>query len=368
MARKSFTLDFKQIFDEYMAANQKIWSHDRSTTVGASEVFGCLRNVFFEKRGKELGYSPDAGRVERWGAMERGNIIENHFVVPAVTHHLPKPLVLQFQGVGQETIVHERSSATTDGLITGFPKNCKLTVKYGKHVVEVDNIKSDCVNFEIKSIDPNASLEEEKSIHRGQSITQIGLIREKTKWKPAYSIILYVNASWLDDIKPFVVEYSERVYKTSRKRAESVWESDDPNDYMPEGKMSDRCKFCRWQAACGEAILKGIPMGEGEVPSQLRPELDDLLAERDKWKKIYDESKTEYEAAGEQIKGLLKDAEVRKATGGDKDQWSINWYPVKGKTKLDKKLLEADGIDVSKYESRGNPFEVLRVTPVKEKL
>ena len=365
---KRFHLDFKKVFDEYMSANQKVWSHDRSTTVGASEVFGCLRSVFFDKRGEELGYKPDSGFTDRWGAKERGNLIENYFVVPAVSHHLPKPLVLQFQGVGQETIVFERSSATTDGLITGFPKNCKLTVSYGNHVVDIDNIKGDCINFEIKSIDPNASLEEEKSIHRGQSITQMGLIREKTKWKPEYSIILYVNASWLDDIKPFVVPFSDRVYKTSRKRAESVWESNDPNDFIPEGKMSDRCKFCRWQAACGEAILRGIPDGDGEVPSQLRDGLDEMLAARAKWKSIFDEAKEEYEAAGEQIKGILKDAEVRKTTAGDNNQWALNWYPVKGKTRLNKDRMEADGIDVSKYEERGNPYEVLRVTPVKEKL
>ena len=103
-------LDFDQIFDDYIAANQKVWSHDRSLTVGASEAFDCIRKTWFVKRGAEFGFVENEGE-ERWGAMERGNLIEEHFVVPAVLGHLPAPAELLGAGDDQETIILGRSSA-----------------------------------------------------------------------------------------------------------------------------------------------------------------------------------------------------------------------------------------------------------------
>ena len=42
-------IDIKAIFDSYYESRQKTWAHDRSKTVGASEVFGCVRKGWFEK-------------------------------------------------------------------------------------------------------------------------------------------------------------------------------------------------------------------------------------------------------------------------------------------------------------------------------
>jgi hypothetical protein len=55
MPDTSKKLDFHKLFEDFNTANQKVWEHDRSTTVGASEVFTCLRKAWFEKRAKEFG-------------------------------------------------------------------------------------------------------------------------------------------------------------------------------------------------------------------------------------------------------------------------------------------------------------------------
>ena len=43
-------IDFKAGFSSAVAANAKVWEHDRSQTVGASEVAGCWRHNYFKKR------------------------------------------------------------------------------------------------------------------------------------------------------------------------------------------------------------------------------------------------------------------------------------------------------------------------------
>src|ERR1035437_1861543 len=83
----SDNLDFVSIFSEYIAANQKEWAHDRAKSVGASEVFGCLRQMWFRKFGEKNGFAVDEDADEDWGAMQRGKILEAHFVVPPIRDH-----------------------------------------------------------------------------------------------------------------------------------------------------------------------------------------------------------------------------------------------------------------------------------------
>lgn len=109
-----FTLNIDEMFENYMKSNHKTWAHDRSKSVGASEVFSCIRQNWFKKRGKEFGIGPDDEYIERWGATERGNIIENHYVVPALTTQLPSGVNLLYAGGDQITLINGRTSATPD--------------------------------------------------------------------------------------------------------------------------------------------------------------------------------------------------------------------------------------------------------------
>lgn len=357
-----FVLDFDDIFNDYIAANQKKWAHDRSLTLGASEVFDCLRKGFFNKRGKELGFVPDEDYEEDWGALERGNIIENHYVVPAVRDHMPPGVEVLYAGDDQVTLVLDRNSATPDGLIKGLPHGCALRVKAGTQDIYIENIKSDCVCLEIKSIDPRATLLEERAKHHGQTQVQLGLFHEKTEFRPYYSIVLYIDASFLSKLTPFVVEYDPDMYAVAKQRASAVWQSDDPNGFLPEGRFSGACEHCKWQRACGTANRDFIPKFETDphaTPETIE-KMDGLVKKYFEKQEFAKQAERAAKLAAEDIKEFLAGRNVRKMSG---PTWTATWYGQSGNDKLDTKAMEADGIDLTKYKKPGNPFDVLRVTP-----
>lgn len=359
-----FVLDFDAIFAKYMAGNQKTWAHDRSKSLGASEVFQCIRKGFFQKRGKELGFVPDEDE-QSWGALERGNLIENHFVVPAVRSSLPDGLVALYTGDDQVTLVKGRASATPDGLITGLPKGCALRVKAGSQDLTIPNIISDCVTLEVKSIDPRANLLHEKEVHFGQTQMQLGLFHEETEFRPHFAIILYVDASFVDKLTPFVVEYDEALYKEGTRRANSLWEHNDPMMFMPEGKFDESCEHCPWKSACGEAVIKAMPKKHSEtqlaeIVLDVTPEVERYLDLRDQ----KEELEREFEVSKEQVKEALIQHNVRKVTGTD---WTAVWSTAKGRKTLDRDAMIRDGIDLSKYEKEGNEGDRLTITRTVDK-
>jgi hypothetical protein len=356
---EEFILDFEKVFNDHISHNPKTWTYDRSESVGASEVYGCLRQAWFNKRGKEAGYEPDEDFEERWGATERGNIIENHFVVPAVSHHLPATLSLLYQGTEQTTLRKEKASATPDGLVTGFPENARVVVKYKEHEIVIDDIKSNCINFEIKSIDPMAVLTEEREKHNLQTHMQVGLIREMTDWKPHYTIILYINASWLDVITPFVVEFDEETYENGKERAKFVFEAGHPEEIMAEGRLTDECKHCKWKLACGTTIIESVPEdNKGSVADEDVEEMMQYVSAYNEAKRAKDHHETLMKDAQERLKDILS-ANNTRGTKLPQGLGSISWSKVKGKTSIDTKQMAEDGIDLEPYEKTGAPYDRL---------
>lgn len=361
-----FTLDFDKVFADFVAANEKKWGHDRTKTLGASETFVCIRKGFFDKRGAEFGYEKDENHEDDWGATRRGDLIENHHVVPAISGFMPAGIEVKYTGENQVTLVLEKSSATPDGLITGLPKNCALTVTAGGHTVTIDDIQSDCVVLEIKSIDPRATLVEERAKHNGQTQMQLGLFHDKTEYRPMYSIILYFDASFVSKMTPFVVAYEPETYALGRARALEIWEVSDPKELVPEGIFTGDCEHCAWRKACGQATVNSIP--DYDTDETLTPETiqaieplalavlearDGVIA-AEKNKAIADEN----------LKSFLMGKNRRKVSG---PTWTVTWYPMPGKKSLNRKAMEEDGIDLKKYEKEGADYDVLRVTPKLEK-
>jgi CRISPR/Cas system-associated exonuclease Cas4 (RecB family) len=361
-----FTLDFDAIFNAFIEANQKAWAHDRGTTLGASEVFDCLRKGWFSKRGAEFGHEPDEDYDEDWGALTRGNLIENHHVVPAVRDHMPDGIVVEYAGDEQVTLVLDRNSATPDGLITGLPKGCKLRVKGGTQDIVIDDIVSDCVVLEIKSIDPRATLMEERNKHHGQTQVQLGLFHEKTEWRPYYSIVLYIDASFLSKVTPFVVKYDPNIYAEAKQRATDVWNITDPMDIMPEGRFSGACEHCKWKRACGTAQVSAIPKFDEDKQStpETIAEMDTRVQKFFKDKAAFEAAERSLEISKERIRELLMSRNTRKMKSGG---WSVSWYGQPGRKTYDMKAMEADGINIADYQKDGTPFDVVRVTPRLEK-
>ena len=348
-------LDFEKMFNDYVANHQKVWAHDRALTVGASETFGCIRKIGFGKRGAEFGFEQDDDYENGWGAMERGNLIEDHWVVPVLDDELPEGVGLLWAGDDQTTFVREDDyiSATPDGLLTDLDKDAFAL--YG-----IPDIGADCALCEVKSIDPRVTLKEAKEQHFGQTIMQIGLIREETEWKPNYGIIIYVDASFLDQMKYFVVKFDENTYNTGKIRSDRVYNVDSLTELEAEGKLADDCKYCPWRQACAVVSNEAIP--ESTDYSNLPVDILDqllLLVEKERVQdELEKEAKEEKDLLRANIKQVLAESEVRMA--GD-ERFKVSWVMQKGRSTFDKAAAIVDGVDVDKYQKVGPGFEKMSI-------
>lgn len=353
----STQLDFAAIFQSYIDANKKVWAHDRTQTVGASEAFACIRQVWFKKVGGQYGFEADVSDDEPdWGATERGNILEEHHVVPAVRDHLPGTAKLLLAGNQQKTLFQGKNSATPDGVIVGLTKDA-LKV-YG-----IEDIGSDCIMFEIKSVDPRVRLDSEKDIHRGQTQVQMGLVRATTMFRPNFAVILYVDASFLSKMKVFVVPYDEDAWESAKVRANMVYTTTNPIELQAEGKIDNACTFCDFKRACAMVTT-------GNIPDDNSKQVDDAIRERlqpflDDYRSLQKAAKTsahDFEVVKASLKAELLDIGTKKASA--KGLWNVSWYGQKGQRTLDRAAVaEAFGIeDWDPFLKEGDPFDVMRVT------
>lgn len=353
-AAGSTILDFKAMFDAYHKKNEKVWDHDRKATMGASEAFACLRMTWFKKFGVDNGFEQNVVEDESWGAMERGNIMEEHWVVPAIEHGMPDKVGFEYGSEGQTTIVVEQNSATPDGLFTGLTRDAlKL---YG-----IDDIESDCVVVEIKSIDPRANLTEEKDIHHGQTQIQLGCIRALGEHQPVYGIILYVNASFYDDITPFVVRYDPQIFKAARNRAKKLFSAENVEQLPAEGKLSDACKLCDWTHACAKVSKEMVPEAQkfDHIAEEELHALGELARREKEIGKLIKELTEEKDEVRANIKQALADNDTRKAQG---EGFKISWVWQGGSTTYNTKQAIADGVDLEAYKKEGDGFEKLTIT------
>ena len=351
-------IDFAAGFDAYNAAHQKVWRHDRSKSVGASEAFGCLRKGWFGKHNAEK--DPDASNS--WGALKRGDLIEEYWVEPATRWYLEthfKNARLIMGGKRQRTLIDEtaRLSATPDGLVIGADDDALAL--YG--VPSLGG--SGCFNFEIKSVDPRVNLREEKAIHRGQTIVQMGLTRQTTRYKPNHAVILYADASFLDDINVFVIPFDQRTYDAAKVRAQQIFETKDPGDLLPEGKIDGTCDYCPYKIACAVASRELTPTdGEASgdnMPDFIMEEFAEALALEREAAAAKKEVERTHNEAKETVKHLLREVGKRRVQVGDLKA-SLSW--IKGKLSYDIKAALADGVDLSAYERRSEGYDMIRIT------
>lgn len=361
--------DFKKGFDAYVASNQKEWAHDRSKTVGASEIFACIRRAYYARHGAPI----DADYEDRWGAKVRGDIIENHLFVPGMQSTAnAMGARLLFSGEDQQTLFAPDAplSTTPDGLIDcvdvdalakyGVPDlTAGVPLPEGAHPYA-----GHCFIVECKSKDPRVNLHGvEKAIHSGQVNTQIGAIRECTDWKPNFGILIYFDASFPDDLEIYVIQFDPAKYDVAKQRAATVYATNDPSTLMREGTFDDSCETCPYQGACASTIVSSFPPGpkakKGDVSSpELAERLEPLARAQQDAKFREKTAKREAAEASEAIRLLLREHGMPWGRG---DGWSVSNSLQDGRESLDKAAMEADGIDLSKYTKRGDSFEVLRV-------
>lgn len=330
-------IDFHEAYDTYVKAHQKVWAHDRSKTMGASEAFGCLRKAWFSKNGA----ARDPDHKDSWGALQRGDLIEQHFAEPAVRWFLENEFNdarLIWGGANQKTLKAPDAplTATPDGLVVEADDDALAL--YG--IPSLGG--SGCFNFEIKSIDPRVNLREEKAIHRGQTIVQMGTTRETTQYQPNYAVIVYLDASFFDDIDIFVVPFDQKTYEIAKDRARAAFDVSNPADIMAEGKFDGAaCDYCPFKIACAQVSKGATPTtGEanyGNAPSKIMEEFEALVrAERvsSAGKKALEK---DHKEAAERLKMWFQEVGVRRAEVPGVVKASITW--VKGRKSYDQEGL-----------------------------
>src|SRR6516162_11184612 len=125
---------------EFVESQKKVWKHDRTQSIGASEIGQCARKIFCTKfeDDPDLAVPRDLDAHDSWCARERGNLIEKHLLVPAMRakfNHLA-----MFMGEEQRTFFDGYLSATPDCLLRLNGKLLNSTAVY--------------LLIEIKTIDP----------------------------------------------------------------------------------------------------------------------------------------------------------------------------------------------------------------------
>lgn len=357
-------IDFGKIFSSFVEAARREWKHDRSTTLGASEAFYCMRRLWLDKKGAEAGYVadiPDEDDDGGWGAAHRGNTIEKHFLVPAIAAHLPVGVDLHCSDDDQLTLVDGKNSATPDGVLANVPRDALS--KYGISDLGEDNA---VVLIEFKSIDPRVSLRNPKHNHVLQLQIQLALAQKNMdrlgiSKPPKYGIILYVDASFFDRFKVFVVEYDPAVYKVAQERAATVFEADSPVELVPEGMIDDSCRFCKWVVECAKMRMDAIPdiVKSKEVPAPSIEDFEKLALEYDLAKEREATAEQEKKEIGLRIKNLMSGIEKRSAAT---DYASVSWVVMPGKKTTDTKAMIEAGVDLEPFQKVSPSYDVLRVT------
>jgi hypothetical protein len=329
-------ISIRDMLHSYAGSLKKDWAHDRTNTVGASEIGQCLRKTWFAKNDQPQ----DPGYVDRFGARLRGDLIEQYYWVPALRASLPEGVELLFAGDQQKTLVDGYLSATPDGLLVGPDKQC--------------------VAVECKSIDPRVDIRVEKPEHSFQTQVQVGLIRFATHYQPEHAIISYVDASFLDDVREFTVPFDPNIYAAAQQRARKIMTSDDPLSLPPEGKIAggDECRYCAWASHCAAVTVAGIPKEEKTLGANAAAALKDLRDDERYWAEEQDRSTEMHGVAKEKIKEFLRENQIRRYIGED---WSVSWSSVKGRASLDTAAMEAAGIDLRRYQKIGDPSDRLTV-------
>jgi hypothetical protein len=327
----------------------KVWAHDRSQTIGASEIGQCARRIKYVKSNQPI----DKTYVPRWGATERGNLFETHLWVPALRKRYGDKL--KFAGEQQTTFIDGHLSATPDGILIGQPSSA---LRY----LGVQSIgSSGCFMVECKTIDPRVNLTEAKHANVMQTHVQMGLVREQTKHKPNYALLSYANASFLDDVTEFAVKFDPDIYAQAKIRARSILETENAKDIRPEGWIEGgkECDHCPYAASCGieRHNLPSAKYADKPVDPQFKAEMVDMVRDANEVRAVLEGAKEKFREHQDMIKHRLREKNVRKIEG------VVSWTDVKGRISYDNEAIRAwaikKGLDIEKYSDVGDPTDRL---------
>jgi len=344
-------MTFKTALIDYAQSLCSPSDKDRAFTLGASDVGQCIRKAFFAKHGGER----NSGYVNTWGAILRGQIIEQIFWVPALRARFGANL--KFVGDRQRQFKRGFISATPDALLTNAPRD--ILAPLG-----VADIESDCLLLECKSVDPRVKLDRPKPEHRYQAIVQLGVVRDTTEYQPCFDVLTYINASFWDDITEFVIEFDPGIYANAKARATKVLTARFASELPPEGWIAGgkECEHCPFTKACGIERRTIAPNGNDCADPQFAAEMRELAIAYKARQADIDAAEARLRTAQYEIKERLRAKQLRRVAG---DDFSVTWTPVKGRQGYDVKALSAAaaaaGVGVEEFETETTPGDRLDV-------
>ena len=339
----------REALTKYVGSIEKVWKHDRSETIGASEIGACERKVYWIKK---TVYTPKKGDPSGWGARTRGTIMEDSFWQPALKHAFKNNLMLS--GPDQQSFVDGQLSSTPDGLLTNLPRDCL------RYLGVKDLGPSQCILVECKTIDPRVNIREAKAENAFQVQVQLGIVRKKTKYKPDYALITYVDASFWDDVKEFPIKFDPVLFASAQARAKKILSAKHPRELMPEGWVAggNECEYCPFTKECG-VMRRSIPEKEKSADPQFIAEVTDMANHIIKLETALKESDARLRTAREEMKDRLRDKGVRKIPG------IVVWSYVKGRQSYDnvaiREAAEAAGVDTEVFSTVGEPTDRLQI-------
>lgn len=338
----------KEAIREYGATVGRSFGHDRSQTVGASEIGLCARKTHWHKKAE----AKDDDFISNWGAHVRGTVMERAFWEPAMRIKFGSKLIMA--GADQVTLEHEYLSATPDGLVVGLASDVLKSLG-------VSDIGGTCVVVECKTVDPRVNLTKERDSNHFQIQVQMGLIREKTEHRPEYGIISYTDASFWDEVDEFAVKYDHGIYEAAQVRAKMILEAADPRELKPEGWIAggNECEHCPFTQACG-IIRRSVPEREAAADPQFVAEIADMCREVVDGQSQIDALQSEVRSMQQEIKDRMRQKSVRKIPG------VVSWSSVKGRTSYDMKGIKsaasAAGVDIEAFATAGEPTDRLQIS------
>ena len=322
----------------------KFLNHDRTTTLGASEVGGCIRKAWYHKHHQ----APDEDYKQTSGAADRGNLIEDYWIVPAILSELPKELELLMAGEKQQTLKNGMISATPDGLLHN--KSNEVINFEG-----LDIPPGECVLLEFKSIDPRAKLDGPRQHHVDQVQVQMGLVgREVKDHDPMATFIVYVDASVIDELTIFNIKPNAEMFNQALIRALKVFNTKSAHLLAPEGSyQGNDCLYCPYVKSCGEGQLNRMP--EKYKPSELTADQEAELCELILTKTTAQKLKKLNEVSEKEAAEAIKQWCMANGITHIKEQWGkVSWSQVKGKRILDKERIASEfNIDLDDYMKEG---------------
>lgn len=338
----------KEALDAYAKTQDKVWAHDRSKTVGASEIGLCARKTYWVK----FGGQRDEGHVDGWGARMRGNVMEEKFWYPALKLKFGEDLMRA--GPDQMTLQDEYLSATPDGLVKNLKPDALRSVG-------IKDIGDQAILVECKSIDPRVNLREAKAENEFQVQVQLGLIREQTDFRPQYALISYTDASFWNEVTEYAIQFDPRTFAEAKERAKQIIKATRPDDLKPEGWIAGgkECEYCPFTKACG-IIRRSVPEAEAAADPQFVAEITDMVRELQGLQGDAETAASVVREKQQGIKDRLREKGVRKIPK------VVTWSPVKGRRNYDNKGIQAaaieKGIDIEAFSSTGEPTDMLTIT------